>query len=788
MKVVVVESPSKAKTINKYLGADYTVLASYGHIRDLPARNGSVQPDNNFVMEWELATRGSQQIKEIAAALKGAEILYLATDPDREGEAISWHVKEVLKEKKLLKDIPVKRVVFHEITKSAVTKAIANPRDLDEGLIQAYLARRALDYLVGFTLSPVLWRKLPGSKSAGRVQSVALRLVCEREGEIEKFQSVEYWSIEGTFVNANAQSFKAKLSVAAGEKLDKLTIKNAAQAEDLRTQIADLNYSITDVEKKQVKRHPTAPFTTSTLQQESHRKLRYGAKKTMQIAQKLYEGIVINGETVGLITYMRTDSTTVSQEALASMRHYIEGQLGKPYLHDSVRVFKSKSKNAQEAHEAIRPTQIDLTPAKLKPLLNDEQYKLYSLIWQRSIASQMSSALFDQVTINIAPPDQQYIFRTSGTTLVFDGFLKVYEESKDVEDDEQNSKLPILNVNENVDLNNLDCLQHFTQPPYRFTEASLVKKLEELGIGRPSTYASILSTLSERKYITIEKNTLTPQALGRLVTAFLENYFAKYVQYDFTAQLEDSLDDIANHTQDWHHILTDFWQTFKTTIDGTSHLKLTDVINQLNDQLSCFLFPGQADRKCPTCDDGQLSLKLGRFGSFIGCSNYPTCTYTHKLSGNAQDNTQENDGEDSTASAEGEIKKVNNQEPQVIGVDSESAESITLRKGPYGPYYQWGEAVGKIKPKRVPVPRGMNASDITMDQLMVLKSLPRVIGINPDTQEEISGSIGKFGPYLKYQGKFVSLKSVEQLLSITLIEAIGVLENAPAPKFKKSKK
>lgn len=786
MKVVVVESPAKAKTINKYLGKDYKVLASYGHVRDLPSKDGSVDPNNHFQMIWELDARGQKQISEISKAVKESEALILATDPDREGEAISWHVKEVLEAKKLLKNKPISRIVFHEVTAPAIQQALNNPRNLDGGLIQAYLARRALDYLVGFTLSPILWRKLPGSRSAGRVQSVALRLITDRESEIEKFVSQEYWSVIGIFKTDKNQLFEAKLITLDGKKLDKFDLPTQKEAERAVSLSQAQAYSIATIEEKQVKRHPTAPFITSTLQQEASRKLGFTAKKTMQIAQRLYEGITLGKETVGLITYMRTDSTNVAQEALMATRTYIQNHFGKNYLPGSPRAYKSKAKNAQEAHEAIRPTDVMRTPESLKSAIDVDQFKLYDLIWKRLVASQMESALFNQCTINLISTDTKIEFRTTGSTLLFDGFLKLYEEGRDTEADEKEQRLPAVKANDPVHLETVTPFQHFTQPPARYTEASLVKKLEELGIGRPSTYASITSTLLDRGYVKLEKRQLIPESRGRVVTSFLVAYFPKYLEYDFTAHLEEELDEIAEGKINWEKSLQTFWIEFKKAIDEAATLKISDVIDYLNTELEAYLFSktstGPDPRRCPACDIGRLSLKLGKFGAFIGCSNYPTCRHVSRLSGEtSQEDGEEKNSENAPASSKPF-------EPLVLGKDPKTDLEVTIRKGPYGFYLQWGEAQGKEKPKRIALPRHLKSGEVTLSEALTLGSLPKPLGLNPHTGEEITLGLGRFGPYLKYQGKFTSIPKDLDFLEISLDQALRLLESAPVKKgtFKKT--
>ncbi|HVG81117.1 MAG TPA: type I DNA topoisomerase, partial [Methylomirabilota bacterium] len=683
MNVVVVESPAKAKTINKYLGKDYTVLASYGHVRDLPPKDGSVRPDEDFAMDWEVDAKAERRLKEIAAAVKNADSLILATDPDREGEAISWHISEELKRRRALKDVDVRRVVFNEITKTAVLNAMASPRGLDRELIEAYLARRALDYLVGFTLSPVLWRKLPGSRSAGRVQSVALRLVCEREAEIEIFRPREYWSIEVTFRTDAGAAFTARLATLDGRKLDRFDLADQGAAEAAARRIREGEpFTVTSVEKKQVRRNPPPPFTTSTLQQEASRKLGLSATRTMRVAQKLYEGVDIGGETVGLITYMRTDGVQLAGEAIAASRRLIEESYGKEYLPASPRQYKSTAKNAQEAHEAIRPTDLRRRPQDVARALDHDEMRLYELIWKRTVASQMESAVLDQVSVDIAGAGGAAVLRATGSVLRFDGFLTLYREDvDDPAEDEMDRRLPPLNEGDRPALQEVRPEQHFTQPPPRYTEASLVKKLEELGIGRPSTYASILQVLQDRNYVRLEKKRFVPEDRGRLVTAFLSSFFERYVQYNFTADLENQLDDISGGRIDWKAVLRDFWRDFHKAIDGTRELTIGQVIDSLDRDLGPHFFPedgsGRDPRLCPACKAGRLGLKLGRNGGFIGCSNYPNCSYTRPL---AIDTAEGADADTS---------------PRELGRDPETDLAVTLRKGPYGWYVQLGEAKDK---------------------------------------------------------------------------------------------
>ena len=778
MNVVIVESPAKAKTINKYLGKDFKVLASYGHVRDLPSKDGSVRPDDDFAMEWEVDSRSQKQIKEITAAVKGASNLYLATDPDREGEAISWHVLDVLEKKKVLKDIDVKRVVFNEITKNAILEAFENPRDLDMPLIEAYLARRALDYLVGFTLSPVLWRKLPGSRSAGRVQSVALRLICERETEIELFKPQEYWSIKAGFNSPADAPFKAALTHLNGDKLDKMSIGDQEHANAAVAAVEAADFAVSRVERKQSRRNPMAPFTTSTLQQDASRKLYFTTKRTMQVAQRLYEGFTIDGETVGLITYMRTDGVFISNDAINATRSLIGSNYGSNYVPGSPRIYKAKAKNAQEAHEAIRPTDVMRKPADVAPYLDDDQRKLYELIWKRTIASQMEAAVMDQVAADISSPDRQTTLRATGSVIAFDGFLRVYQEGRDGKKggDEKDRILPNLNEGDALTRTSIEPEQHFTQPPPRYSEASLVKTMEELGIGRPSTYSSIISVLQDRNYVTLEKRRFQPNDRGRLVTAFLTSFFTKYVEYNFTAELEEKLDDISGGQIEWKQVLKEFWESFSDAVAETKDLRVREVLDALNELLGSHFFHdlgnGKDPRACPTCDDGQLSLKLGKFGAFIGCSNYPECRYTRPLV------VSEDDG---TGTGIGDAG------PVVLGKDPVTDLDVTIRKGPYGTYVQLGEVEEvmegkkkkKTKPRRASLPRDMPPADIDLEKALGLLALPRDIGIWPETGDMIQAGLGRFGPYLKYSGLFLSLKGDDDVLTIGINRAIDLIEAAP---------
>lgn len=772
MDVVVVESPAKAKTINKYLGSDFTVLASYGHVRDLPAKNGSVDPDDDFGMIWEVDDRARDHLKKIADATRGASHLYLATDPDREGEAISWHVLDVLKQENALDGVEVKRIVFHEITKSAVLEAIASPRGLDERLIEAYLARRALDYLVGFTLSPVLWRKLPGSRSAGRVQSVALRLICEREHEIELFRPQEYWSVEADFRTNKNETLTARLTHLNGEKLDKFSLGTEEQAKNAAAAVTAGDFSVEKIERKSTTRGPQPPFTTSTLQQEASRKLGFGAQRTMRAAQKLYEGATLGGETVGLITYMRTDSVNMAQEAVQSARSLIGRLYGNKYVPETPNAYRNKSKNAQEAHEAIRPTDMTRLPKDVAAFLDDDGRRLYELVWKRAVASAMSRAEMEQVAIDVTT-DSRTTLRATGSIVTFDGFLKLYQEDRDDpadEDDDKDRILPAVAEGDRLATGEVRPDQHFTKPPPRYTEASLVRKMEELGIGRPSTYASIISVLQDRDYVRLDKRRFIPEDRGRVVTAFLSGYFNRYIEYNFTADLEDRLDQVARGDMDWKRVLREFWDAFHVAIKETETLKISDVIDTLDEDLGPHFFPpkenGEDSRVCPACKTGRLGLKLGRGGPFIGCSNYPDCKYTTSLSSGI--------GEDP------EIAALSL--PKVLGTDPETGKDVTLRKGPFGFYIQLGEPEGKEKPKRATLLKSLSPVEVTLEIALALLSLPREIGPHPETGEMISAGIGRFGPYLKLGSAYVSLGPDEDVLSIGLNRAVTVIKEKPPKK------
>ncbi len=802
--LVIVESPAKAKTINKYLGADYEVLASYGHIRDLPPKDGSVLPDDDFAMSWQLGDRSAKPVGDIRRALKKAKTLYLATDPDREGEAISWHVRELLKEEGLIEGRQVRRVTFNEITKKAVQDAFTHARDLDMPLVDAYLARRALDYLVGFNLSPVLWRKLPGSRSAGRVQSVALRLICEREAEIEAFRAEEYWSIEAKLHSADGVPFMARLTHLAGNKLDKMDIKSAEEAQKAVARIQNKNLSVQKVEKRQVRRNPYAPFITSTLQIEASRKLRISASQTMRLAQRLYEGIDIDGETVGLITYMRTDGTTLSEDAVKQSRDLIKKNYGDKYLPDQPRLYKSKAKNAQEAHEAIRPTDLSRTPDQVRKVVDSDMAALYDLIWKRTMASQMENAILDQVSADISDGTDDAVLRATGSTIAFDGFLTLYkeeEEDQETVENEDERRLPPLKEGDRTKLIDVTPNQHFTQPPPRFSEATLVKRLEELGIGRPSTYASIIQVLQDRNYVKIDKRRFIPEDRGRLVTSFLVKFFNRYVDYDFTANLEEELDAIASGDLKWKKALREFWDAFSKAVEGTKELTITEVIDNLDAELGPHFFPPRADgtdpRECPACKQGRLSLKLGKFGAFVGCSQYPDCRFTRPL-------VVPEDGAEGGDDAAAALSN----EPKILGTDPASGRTVSLRMGPYGPYVQidlppetekekaatpapaYEEVVdaktGKVKKKKVKAPpkekpkrqglnKGTKVEDVTLEMALSLLALPREVGIHPQTGEMIKAGIGRFGPFLVHKGVYTSIPKSDDLMIIGINRAVDLI-------------
>lgn len=822
--LLIVESPAKAKTISKYLGKDYIVMASFGHIRDLPSKNGSVEPDNDFKLHYQISPKSTKHVKMIVDAAKNCDRILLAPDPDREGEAIAWHIVEALKQKKALKADPIiERVVFNSITKSSVIEAIKNPRKVDMDLVNAQQARRALDYLVGFTLSPILWRKLPGSRSAGRVQSVALRIICDREEEIEAFKSREYWDIKIDLETEKSANFTANLFELEGKKLDKFTIIDEKTAGDIKANLDSKKYRVTDVVKKQTKRRPNPPFITSSLQQEAARKLGYSAKQTMMLAQRLYEGIEIDGANQGLITYMRTDSIIVAKEAIDQARDYILQTFGNDYLPESVNVFKSKVKNAQEAHEAIRPVDPNIDPAAIKNYLDPDQFKLYDLIFKRMLASQMSDVIFDQVTATVTTIPDYAKARATGSVIKFDGFYRVYKEDQDDAVEEDVDKLlPPLESKQDLSLIDVRPDQHFTLPPPRYSEASLVKKLEELGIGRPSTYANIISVLQDRGYVKIDSKRFFPEERGRIVTTFLKEFFVKYVEYGYTASIEDELDVISNGDLDWKKFLANFWGSFNANILEVAEKPFPDVLEILNKKIGGQVFgtneDGTVKDECPTCKDGKLGLRLGKFGSFIGCSNYPECKHTMHVF----------DKSDQEIDADGHVIK-SSHEPKTIGQDPETGLNVIIKLGPYGLYLELEgsenidddgkltsiEEVKKIyddylaefeksekermakakkagkkppkpkkpkkakvkKPKRISLPKKIDPEQIDIKQALGLLSLPREVGLNPHTGLKVVASIGPFGPYVMHDKKYASLKE-DDVLEIGINRAIDLLEEA----------
>ena len=782
MNLVIVESPAKAKTINKYLGDKYKVLASYGHIRDLPSKNGSVDPDQDFKMEWEVDSFSKKYLKEITDAAKNSSKIILATDPDREGEAIAWHVKEYLNEKKLLKDKEIERVVFNEITKKAVIHGIENPRQIEPLLVDAYMARRALDYLVGFNISPILWTKLPGSKSAGRVQSVALKLITEREHEIESFVPEEFWTLSVKFGDEKKQNITASISQLDGKKIEKFSFRNKDEINKAISNINKKKFSINDISSKVINRNPSGPFTTSTLQQTASSRLGFGASRTMQIAQKLYQGIEIEGETIGLITYMRTDGTNLSKDAVSAFRDYIKKEIGNEYLPENALNYSGKkAKNAQEAHEAIRPTDIIRSPQSVKKYLSTDQNKLYDLIWSRALSSQMESAKFDRNTITIMSDNEDTICKASGSVLKFDGFLKIYNNPN--KDDDENILPPMSKGPVNIEA--LLDEQHFTQPPPRYSEASLVKKLEELGIGRPSTYASIISTIANRGYAEILNKRFFPTDRGKLISAFLEKLFSKYVDYNFTAGLEDQLDEITSGKESWIKVLELFWKDFNNNVAEVKEKRTREVLDLLNDSLGDLVFDkddkGNILRKCQLCNSGTLSLKNSfRGGAFIGCSNYPECKFTRPLS-------------KAKAAAQAQLA-----EPKFIG-KHENGNDIYLKNGRFGPYLQYEKILDELETekitkkkkkskklksevnellKNVSIPKGLELENIDLEKAQFLCSLPKSLGINPDNQKEITLNTGRFGPYLKCENKSARIENIEEIFSIGLNRAITLIAEA----------
>ena len=760
MDLVIVESPAKAKTINKYLGNDYKVLASFGHVRDLPEKNGSVDPDEEFSMIWEVQSASGQRLNEIADYLKKSDRLILATDPDREGEAISWHVLEVMREKGVLDGKQIQRVVFNAITRNAVTEAMNHPRELDEKLVHAYLARRALDYLVGFNLSPVLWRKLPGARSAGRVQSVALKLICERELEIEKFIPREYWSVSADFTTQNGDKLPTRLTLLKGGKVEKFTLTNEAEAMAAKDAIETGRFKVNRIESKPGQRNPSAPFTTSTLQQEAARKLGFNAKRTMQIAQLLYQGIEIDGEATGLITYMRTDGTQIAPEAVTETRDVIKADFGPDYLPEKAREYQTKAANAQEAHEAIRPTSLTRRPEYIASTLDVDQAKLYELIWKRTMASQMENARVQRTTIDITDESEATGLRASGTVITFPSFLKLYEEGKDDEksDKEEEQTLPQVTEGIPLDLQKVSPDQHFTEPPPRFSEATLVKKMEELGIGRPSTYASVLSVLRDRDYVFMDRNRFHPQDKGRLVTSFLESFFNQYVEYDFTAALEGDLDKVSNGDLDYKDVLRKFWENFSYSVDSTMEIRNTQILDKMNEVLGPHIFKDTGDgdpRICPKCNEGELSLKTGKFGAFVGCTRYPECRFTRPF-----------------AQAEGREGDIERE----LGNDPETGLIVYLKDGRFGPYIQLGDAgEDNEKPKRSGLPKDMRPADMTLDYALRMLSLPRLVGKHPETGEDITADLGRYGPYLKHGKQSASLETVDEIFEIGVNRAVTVI-------------
>ncbi len=768
MNLLIVESPAKAKTINKYLGSEYIVLASFGHVRDLPSKNGSVDTENNFKMIWEIDLTSKKHIKEISDAAKNSNKIILATDPDREGEAIAWHVKHILEDQNLIKDKKVERVVFNEITKKAVLNGINNPREINAELVNAYLARRALDYLVGFNISPILWTKLPGSKSAGRVQSVALKIIVEREHEIELFKPEEFWTIEAIFKNKENKDIKTKLNIFNSKKVEKFSFKNEQITKSVIDEINKQTFSVTNIESRPFKRNPYAPFRTSTMQQDASRKLGFGASRTMQIAQRLYQGIDIDGETVGLITYMRTDGTDISTDAILDCRNYIKEKIGNNYLPSEARSYSGKkAKNAQEAHEAVRPTDINRTPDMLRSKLDKDQIKLYELIWNRTVASQMESAEFERTAIDFSDNKQNIVFRANGSIQKFDGFLKLYQDIKDDEDkeDKDNEELesdniiPAVSKGEILELNNVNPEQHFTVPPPRYSEASLVKKLEELGIGRPSTYASIISVLSTRNYVELLNKKFIPTDRGKLITAFLNQLFTKYVDYNFTAGLEESLDDITSGKVDWIDVLTKFWEQFNQNINRVKDLRTREILDMMNVSLGEIIFDkdeaGKIKRSC-SCG-GELSLKIGRFGAFIGCSKYPECKFTRPLS--------------RLKAAEQDYLA----EPKEIG-KTEDDKNIVLKKGRFGPYLQIGNEDKEMK--NVSIPKGISVDDIDLIKARFLASLPKVLGQYPENNLDITLNNGRYGPYVKCDKKSATLEAPEDIFTIGINKAVTLIAEA----------
>lgn len=779
--LLVVESPAKAKTINKYLGKGYKVLASYGHITEIPSKGGEVDVNNNFDIHYEISKNSTKHVKDLVEAMKGCDKLILATDPDREGEAIAWHVLEVLKKKKAIKkDTKVERVVFNAITKQTVEKAIKEPRDIDYNLVRAQQARQALDYLVGFNLSPVLWRKLPGSRSAGRVQSVALRLIAEKFNDILKFKPEEYWSIDALLKNSAKKKLNAKLVSIDGKKLDKMDIKNEKQATEIKNNLEKETYIVKNIEEKEVKRSPYQPFTTSTMQQEASKKLGFGAKKTMQIAQKLYEGIDVGNGPEGLITYMRTDGVYTAPEAIEETRKLIKNTYGDKYLPKNAIIYETKVKNAQEAHEAIRPTHPSYKPQDIEKYLTGDEYKLYDLIWKRLVASQMEKVILAQTTIEIAT--SRYVLRATGSVIKFDGFYILYNETNEDNKDENIVILPKVAIGEKLSLQEVDSLQHFTEPPAKYSEASLVKKMEELGIGRPSTYASIISVIQDRGYVKLDKKRFIPENRGLVASNFLKLFFPKYIEYDYTAKLEEDLDIISNGKKDYKEFLNEFWVPFKKQVDETMLVKNVEVLDKLSEVMKDTVFGydenGKLKNICPKCG-APLNLKSSKYGLFIGCTKYPECDYTEKLAMGVEDNNEDNQENDS------EEKKTAKFENKTLG--QKDGANIYLKKGPYGFYVQLGEDSEKPKPKRVAIPKGTNIEEFGIEQANSLLALPRTIGNHPEDGGKIVANIGPYGPYLNWNKKFYSVKN-DNILTITLDRAVEVIKEEIGKKNSKIKK
>lgn len=800
--LVIVESPAKAKTIEKYLGKDYKVVASFGHIRDLPSKNGSVDPEKNFLLNYQISPKSTKHVKDLVTKAKNCKKIILAPDPDREGESIAWHVLEVLKQKKALENnVEIQRVVFNSITKNAVTEAIAKPRSINMDLVNSQQARRALDYLVGFTLSPVLWKKLPGSRSAGRVQSVALRIICDREDEIEKFVSQEYWDIKLDLENANKENFQATIFEIENQKLEKFSITNQEQAQKIKSALESKNYKISSITKKETRRRSKPPFTTSSMQQEAARKLGFTAKKTMMVAQRLYEGIEINGASQGIITYMRTDSIEVAPEALKQSREKIQNLYGKEYLPTSPNIFKGKVKNAQEAHEAIRPANFELEPSKIQKFLDEDQFKLYDLVWKRMIASQMSDAIFDQVVVEVNTLPNYAKAKAVGTTIKFDGFYKIYREGTDDEEDNASQNLPKLKEDEKLELLKINTNQHFTEPPPRFSEASLIKTLEELGIGRPSTYAAIISVIQDRGYVRIDQKRFMPEARGRIVTIFLKEFFSKYVEYNYTAELEDELDVISNGKMGWQNFLKKFWTDFSSQTRKISEKPFIEVVDILDKKIAEPTLGtdqnGNIKNSCDQCKDGKLSLKLGKFGAFMGCSNYPDCKNLVQVF------------QDGELDPELEVTK-KHFETRNLGVDPNTGSDILVKLGPYGPYLELdskqdkekaessesGKRKKTNKPKRVSIPKTIDPNTIDLSTASSLLTLPREVGNHPETGLKIVANIGPFGPYLLYDKQFFSVKE-DNILTVQLDRSVELIhlisenkKNSPKKRggFKKPKK